>query len=240
MLRPWEISDGIRQRRTSLPATNPTPKGKKLRHPAPHAAGIFGDSADMSEIRPLKEAGIINGVTTNPTLLKRAGADSRKAAARIMREIAEFMAPDPVFLETTETERSKMIPEAAQLAAFGDNVVIKVPVGGYRSLQEGLSGFTGIEIIHELWNRDIKTLATLVFNSSQAFWAANAGATYICPFLGRLADHLYKYDHPERPAGNALYFMVDHKVPAGGVDRVENTPYVAADGERKDAGVRLI
>lgn len=240
MIRPWEISEGIRNRRTNLSETNPTPAGKKLRHPAPHAAGIYGDSADIAEIRPLREAGIINGVTTNPTLLKRAGAESRQGASKIMQEIAEYMAPYPVFLELTEIERDPMVREASELAKLGENVVIKVPAGGYSKLGAEQSGFTGIEIIHELWNRDIKTLATLIFNSSQAFWAANAGATYVCPFLGRLADHMYKHDHPERPDGNSLYYMVDHKVPEGGEDRVENTQYVASDGLRKDAGIRLI
>lgn len=240
MMRPWEISQGIRGRRTSLPESNPTPAGKKLAHPAVHAARVFADTAEMEEIRPLKETGIVNGVTTNPTLLKKAGADSWESADRIMKEIVAYMAPDPVCLELTEIEQGKMLEQAARLADFGDNVVIKVATGGYAKLEGGQERFTGINVIHELWKRDIKTLATLIFNSSQAFWAATAGATYICPFLGRLADHLYKSDQPERPAGNALYYIEDHKIPAGGADRVDNTAYVAADGERKDAGVRLI
>jgi transaldolase len=90
-----------------------------------------------------------------------------------------------------------------------------------------------------LWKRDIRTNATLVFNSTQAFWAAKAGATYVSPFLGRLADYAYKYDHPERAPGNALYWLEDHKDPEG-KEITFNTEYVASGGKRKDAGVRLI
>lgn len=100
--------------------------------------------------------------------------------------------------------------------------------------------FTGLKVLRQLWELDVRTNATLIFNSTQAFWAANAGATYVSPFLGRLADYLYKHDQVERPAGNALYYMEDHKVPTGGPDRALNTGYVASDGPRKDAGVRLI
>jgi transaldolase len=95
-------------------------------------------------------------------------------------------------------------------------------------------------MMRRLWELNIKVNATLVFNTNQAFWAANAGASYVSPFLGRLADYLYKHDQPERGPGNALHYIEDHKVPEGGPDRVANTAYVANGGERKDAGVRLI
>jgi transaldolase len=95
-------------------------------------------------------------------------------------------------------------------------------------------------MIRRLWQENIKVNATLVFNTTQAFWAANAGAAYVSPFLGRLADYLYKHDQPERGPGNSLYYMEDHKMPAGGPDRAANSSYVATDGARKDSGVRLI
>src|SRR5690606_17311807 len=102
-----------------------------------------------------------------------------------------------------------------------------------------LDAHTGLKVLRELWKRDIRTNCTLIFNSTQAYWAAQAGATYVSPFLGRLADYLYKNDHPERAPGNSLYWIENHK---GGGDgfAAHNTEYVASGGARKDAGTRLI
>ena len=238
MLRPDQIHQGVGERRISMEVVNPTPKSKKLGHPASLAPRIFADTATMDEIRPLKEGGIINGVTTNPTLLKRAGADSWASADKIMKEIVKYMAPYPVSLELTELDPDKMFKQAKKLAAFGENVVVKVPTGGYRVMER--DAFTGLKMIRRLWQENIKVNATLIFNTTQAFWAANAGAAYVSPFLGRVADYMYKHDQVERGPGNSLYYMEDHKMTAGGPDRGANTAYVATDGARKDAGVRLI
>jgi len=238
MLKPLDIHPAVGERRRAMEEVNTTPKGKKLAHPAPFAPRIFADTATLDEIRPLMEGGIVNGVTTNPTLLKRAGATSWKTADKIQKEIVKYMAPFPVSLELTELEPDKMVRQAKKLAAFGANVVVKVPTGGYGPL--GVDAFTGLKVLRKLWELNIKTNATLIFNTTQALWAANAGATYVSPFLGRVADYLYKNDQVERGAGNSLYYMEDHKVPAGGPDRTANTGYVATDGDRKDAGVRLI
>jgi transaldolase len=238
MLRPDQIHQGVGHRRTMMEAVNPTPKGKKLEHPAGLAPRIFADTATLDEIMPLKEGVIINGVTTNPTLLKRAGADSWTHAEKIMKDIVKYMAPYPVSLELTELDPEKMFKQAKKLAAFGGNVVVKVPTGGYQMMER--DPFTGLKMIRRLWQENIRTNATLVFNTTQAFWAANAGAVYVSPFLGRLADYMYKHDQVERPPGNALYYVEDHKAPVGGRDLVANSSYVALDGQRKDAGVRLI
>jgi transaldolase len=238
MLRPDQIHQGVGHRRMQMEEVNPTPKGKKLDHPASRAPRIFADTATMDEIVPLKEGGIINGVTTNPTLLKRAGADSWAHADKIMKEIVKYMAPYPVSLELTELEPEKMLKQAKKLAAFGENVVVKVPTGGFRMMER--DPFTGLKMIRRLWGENIKVNATLIFNTTQAFWAANAGAAYVSPFLGRVADYLYKHDQVERPPGNSLYYMEDHKAPPGGSDVVANSAYVALDGPRKDSGVRLI
>jgi transaldolase len=238
MLRPDQIHQGAGERRITMPPINTTPEGKPLPHPAPYAPRIFADTATISEIRPLKEGGIINGVTTNPTLLKKAGAKDWKSAMDIMKEILAYMAPSPVSLELTELEPDKMIAQAKQLAALGPNVVVKVPAGGFRVMDH--DPFTGLKVMRRLWELNIKVNATLIFNSTQAFWAANAGASYVSPFLGRLADYLYKHDHVELPPGNALHHIENHKMPAGGPDRAANSAYVALDGPRKDAGVRLI
>jgi transaldolase len=238
MLRPDQIHQGAGARRITMEEVNLTPKGKKLAHPAPFAPRIFADTATMDEIRPLMEGGIVNGVTTNPTLLKRAGADSWASADKIMKEIVAYMAPYPVSLELTELDPEQMFKQARKLAAFGDNVVVKVPIGGYGT--QDRDAFTGLKMIRRLWQENIKVNCTLIFNSTQAFWAANAGAVYVSPFLGRLADYLYKHDQVERGPGNSLYYLEDHKMPAGGPDVGANTAYVATDGDRKDAGVRLI
>jgi len=239
MLRPDEIPAHIGIRREEMEVTIPSADGKRISHPAGKSPRIFADTGSIDEIKPLFEAGIINGVTTNPTLLKRAGADSLATAKRMMKEIVELLDPYPVSLELTELTKDKMIAQAAELASYGPNVVIKVPTGGYSAIDPSYDEHTGLKVLYALWEKDIKTNATLIFNSTQALFAARAGATYVSPFLGRVADYLYKHDEVEREIGNSLYFMEDHK---GGKEnsRVFNTSYVASGGARKDSGIRLI
>ncbi len=239
MLKPDQIPAHIGARRQSMPVNNPTTEGKSLKHPAAKAPKIFADTGTIDEIRPLLEAGIINGVTTNPTLMKRAGATSWSQAKEMMQEIVTLMAPYPVSLELTELQADKMIAQAEALAAFGSNVVIKVPVGGYEAVDPALDKNTGLKVLHALWKRDIQTNATLIFNSTQALFAAQAGASYVSPFLGRLADYMYKHDAVEMASGNALYYLEDHKGTKEN-SRQHNTAYVANAGSRMDAGVRLI
>lgn len=233
------VADALLHRRRGMDEVNTTPHGKKIEHPSARAPRIFADTAMLSEIKPLFDAGIINGVTTNPTLLKRAGAKSWDHAKEIMREICKTLAPHPVSLELTKLTYDEMVKQAEELRAIGENSVIKVPVGGYKKIDASLDAHTGLKVLRALWERDIRTNATLIFNPVQAFWAANAGATYVSPFLGRLADYLYKNDHVERTPGNSLHWIEDHKN-AKGDQAVANTEFVASGGKRKDAGVRLI
>ena len=233
MLHPAHISPAILERRRAMAAVNPD------HHPAARGPRIFADSADIGEIEPLVRGGIINGVTTNPTLLKKAGAASWDQALEMMVAILELLHPHPVSLELTELEPEAMLAQADKLAALGENAVIKVPTGGYRMVNPDADPFTGLKVLRALWEKGVKTNATLIFNTTQAFWAANAGATYVSPFLGRVADYLYKNDHPERPPGNALYWVEDPKNAAGD-QQVANTEYVAGDGPRRDAGARLV
>ena len=226
-------------RKNLMPVVNPDKAGNALKHPAAKAARIFGDSATKKDIEPLFRAGIINGLTTNPTLLKKAGAKSWDDAKGIMRDLCSMLNPCPVSLELTEREEEEMVKQAAELAALGENSVIKVPVGGYRAMDSAADPLTGLRVIHQLWERGIKTNTTLVFNTTQAFWAANAGATYVSPFLGRLADYGYKEDKHERTPGNSLYWVEDPKN-AKGDQCMHNSQYVASGGPLKDAGVRLI
>ncbi len=239
MLKPSEIPAHIGLRRAIMDSTNPTPTDKKLKHPAEKAPRVFADTGTINEIRPLLDAGIIDGVTTNPTLLKKAGASSWDMAKNMMKDIVKLLDPYPVSLELIELTEDKMISQAEELASYGHNVVIKVPVGGYQAVDPSFDKHTGLKVLHALWKKDIKTNATLIFNSAQALWVARAGATYVSPFLGRIADYLYKHDEVEMPIGNSLYYMEDHRG-AKENTKVHNTAYVAAGGDRKNAGIRLI
>ncbi|MFC1781979.1 transaldolase family protein [Planctomycetota bacterium] len=239
MFNIYQTKAGAHARRIRMPIINSSPDDKKLTHPASWAPRIFADSATFSDIEPLRKAGIVTGLTTNPTLMKMAGAQSRTEAEKISKDLLKLMAPHPVSLELTELTEKKMIDQARQLSSWGENVVVKVPIGGYTAVDPSYDPYTGLKVIHALWEKNIKTNATLIFNSTQAFWAANAGATYISPFLGRLADYAYKNDHPERPPGNSLYWIEDHKNSRSD-QMVFNTDYVASGGARKDIGVRLI
>lgn len=233
------ITAAILSRRREMPEVLETAAGKKIVHPAARSPRIFADTADIEAIRPLLEAGIIDGVTTNPTLLKKAGAKSWDEAKERMTEILRLFDPLPVSLELTKVRPDEMLKQAEELSALGPNSVIKVPTGGYTKLDSSLDPYTGLKVLHKLWERDIKTNATLIFNTTQAFWAAKAGATYVSPFLGRLADYMYKHDEPELTPGNSLYHIAHHKKLGEG-EAAFNSEYVASGGTRKDAGVRLV
>lgn len=226
-------------RRIRMAEINITPDGKPLAHPAPRAPRIFADTAAYEEIEPLYRAGIINGVTTNPTLMKRAGAANWDDVETISKRICELLHPNPVSLELTEVSQDKMIEQAEHLGSWAENVIIKVPIGGYQALDPNLDPYTGLKVIRALWERNIKTNCTLIFNSTQALWAANAGATYVSPFLGRMADYARKNDSADRTVGNSLYW-VEEQPTAPEDQRVLNTEYVASGGARKDTGSRLI
>ncbi|MEO6097708.1 MAG: transaldolase family protein [Fibrobacteria bacterium] len=239
MFTPAFSSEAMLNRKQHMPIVNPDKPGNPLKHPAAKAPRIFADTATRSEIEPLFRAGIINGLTTNPSLLKKAGAKSWDHAKEIMKDLCDLLRPFPVSLELTELDEEKMVKQADELAVLGDNSVIKVPIGGYRAVNSAADPFTGLKVIRRLWEKGIKVNTTLVFNTTQAFWAANAGATYVSPFLGRLADYGYKHDLPERKPGNSLYWVEDHKNSKS--DQVmHNTEYVASAGPLKDAGARLI
>jgi len=131
---------------------------------------FFLDTANLDQIREVKELGLLDGVTTNPTLMSREGGDWREQAALICE-----MVDGPVSLEVIGTTREEMVREAKDLVSFGDNVVVKIPM-----IAEGLKA------LNELREREIKTNVTLVFSPAQALLAAKLGATYVSPFVGRL------------------------------------------------------
>jgi len=133
---------------------------------------FFIDTADVNEIKEALEMGMVDGVTTNPTLVARTGRPFMEVA----KEIVELV-PGPVSLEVVSLDTQGMVDEARYLAKLGDNVVIKIPM-----TTEGLKA---VKILSE---EGIKTNVTLVFSPLQALLAAKAGATFVSPFVGRLDD----------------------------------------------------
>jgi transaldolase len=133
---------------------------------------FFIDSADIEEIREAKRMGMLDGVTTNPSLIAKTGKDFDT----VVREICEEVS-GPVNLEVISTEHDGMVEEARRLSRIKENVVVKIPM-----LTEGLKA------ISILSGEEIKTNCTLVFSPVQALLAAKAGATYVSPFVGRLDD----------------------------------------------------
>lgn len=133
---------------------------------------FFIDTANLDEIRKARELGLIDGVTTNPTLLAREGGDWRAQAEAICREVE-----GPVSLEVVGLEAGQMLAEARELIKIGPNVVVKIPM-----IQEGLKA------VRELAEQGVATNVTLIFSPLQALLAAKAGATYVSPFVGRLDD----------------------------------------------------
>lgn len=136
---------------------------------------FFIDTANLDEIRKAKGCGLIDGVTTNPSLFARESQDWRKLAEAICREV-----DGPVSLEVIGTTAREMLKEARELVKYGPNVVVKIPM-----IMEGLAA------IRELKAQDIPVNCTLIFTPMQALLAAKAGAAFVSPFVGRLDDILH-------------------------------------------------
>src|SRR5260370_18222496 len=130
MFTPAFSCDAMLGGKNLRPPVNPDKAGNPIKHPAAKAPRIFADSATRADIEPLFRAGIINGITTNPSLLKKAGARSWDQAKTIMRDLCALLKPHPVSLELTELAEEAMVRQASELAELGDNAVIKVPIGG--------------------------------------------------------------------------------------------------------------
>jgi transaldolase len=133
---------------------------------------IFLDTANVDEIREAAGLGLLDGVTTNPSLIAKEDGEFRD----ILHTICEVVG-GPVSAEVVATDYEGMLNEARQLAALHQHIVVKIPM-----ISEGLKA------IHRLRQEKIRTNCTLVFSTTQAILAAKAGATYISPFVGRLDD----------------------------------------------------
>lgn len=133
---------------------------------------FFIDTADVNEIRKANAWGILDGVTTNPSLVAKTG----RTWEEVKREILDLV-KGPVSLEVTATDYDGMMQQARQLAAEGEQVVVKIPLTR-----------DGIAATRTCTDEGIKTNVTLCFSANQALLAAKAGASYISPFIGRLDD----------------------------------------------------
>ena len=133
---------------------------------------FFVDTADVDEIRELADTGLLDGVTTNPSLILKSGRD----IIEVTKEICSIV-DGPVSAEVTATDYEGMVSEAAVLAKIADNICIKLPLT-----------MDGLKACKKLTSEGHKTNVTLCFSANQALLAAKAGATYISPFIGRLDD----------------------------------------------------
>lgn len=133
---------------------------------------FFVDSADIDAIRELNETGLVDGVTTNPSLIARSGRDF----VEVVTEIAGLV-DGPVSAEVTATDAPTMITEGRKLARIADNIAVKVPLT-----------MDGLKTCRTLTSEGTMVNVTLCFSANQALLAAKAGATFISPFVGRLDD----------------------------------------------------
>ena len=133
---------------------------------------FFLDTANVEEIKKYAELGLVDGVTTNPTLV----AKERREFYEVVKEICQIV-DGPVSAEVISTDAEGMVKEARELAKLADNIVIKIPMTK-----------DGMKAVKILSAEGIKTNVTLVFSPLQALLAAKAGATYVSPFVGRLDD----------------------------------------------------
>jgi len=133
---------------------------------------FFADTAEVKDIRELHELGLLDGITTNPSLIAKSGRNIKE----VIKEICEIV-PGPVSAEVAGTAYDQMIAEADVLRKIASNVVIKVPLT-----------LDGLRACKKLSEEGTKVNVTLCFSANQALLAAKAGATYISPFIGRLDD----------------------------------------------------
>ncbi len=134
---------------------------------------FFIDTANPVEIRKAYEMGVIDGVTTNPTLISK----ENRNFDSLIREICEIIQGLPISLEVIGLKFEEMVQEARTLSKIGENIVVKIPMTS-----------EGLKAVKTLIAEGIKTNTTLVFSPTQALLAAKAGSTYVSPFIGRLDD----------------------------------------------------
>ncbi|MDU1316642.1 fructose-6-phosphate aldolase [Anaerococcus hydrogenalis] len=133
---------------------------------------FFLDTANVDQIKRINDLGLCDGVTTNPSIIKKEGRDFKK----VVTEIASIV-DGPISAEVTSYDYESMVEEALDISKWADNIVVKIPMTE-----------DGLKAINTLSKKGIKTNCTLIFSVSQGLMAAKAGATYISPFVGRIDD----------------------------------------------------
>lgn len=133
---------------------------------------FFIDTANVKEIEEVYSWGIIDGVTTNPSLIAKEGREFKE----VIKEITDIV-DGPISAEVVSLKADEMVKEAKELAKINKNIIIKLPMTK-----------DGLKACKQLSDKKIKTNVTLIFSAAQALMAAKAGATYVSPFLGRLDD----------------------------------------------------
>lgn len=133
---------------------------------------MFIDTANVEEIKKAAELGVVDGVTTNPSLIAKEGRDLKE----VIEEICSIV-DGPISAEVMSLEADKMVEEAKELVKLHKNIVIKIPMCA-----------EGLKAVSKLSKEGIKTNVTLIFSAQQALLAAKAGATFVSPFVGRLDD----------------------------------------------------
>lgn len=133
---------------------------------------FFLDTANIEEIERINQLGLVDGVTTNPTIIAKEGKDFET----VIKEICQIV-NGPVSAEVTSLDSEGMINEAREIHQWAENIVVKIPMTE-----------AGLKAVHTISQEGIKTNVTLIFSAAQGLMAAKAGATYVSPFIGRLDD----------------------------------------------------
>ncbi|MEQ7197690.1 fructose-6-phosphate aldolase [Enterococcus avium] len=133
---------------------------------------FFLDTANIEEIERINQLGLVDGVTTNPTIIAKEGKDFET----VIKEICKIVS-GPVSAEVTSLDSEGMINEAREIHQWAENIVAKIPMTE-----------AGLKAVHTISQEGIKTNVTLIFSAAQGLMAAKAGATYVSPFIGRLDD----------------------------------------------------
>ena len=137
---------------------------------------FFIDTANLDQIQEAYDMGILDGVTTNPSLMLKEGIGGDAGVMEHYRKICEIV-PGDVSAEVTALDTKTMVEQGKRFAGIADNIVVKIPMT-----------LDGVKAIAQLTKDDIKTNCTLVFSAGQALMCAKAGATYVSPFIGRVDD----------------------------------------------------
>jgi transaldolase len=138
---------------------------------------FFIDTADLAQIREANDLGILDGVTTNPSLMAKVGIKGEAAVTNHYKTICEIVTNGDISAEVVSTDFKEIVEEGKKLAAIHKNIVVKVPM-----IKDG------VKAIKWFTDNGIRTNCTLVFSAGQAILAAKAGAAYVSPFIGRIDD----------------------------------------------------